>query len=128
MIDKGVVIPGINDGYAGIAPDLGAFEFTPALSLTGWPDDGAVHLAWEVNATIPLTATWQISHNGPVGDQTLPIITANPTRAYTLTGLTNYTLYIITLSAMLDGSPILTETVAVMPTDLFTFLPLVKRP
>lgn len=26
-IDRGVVLPGINDGYAGLAPDLGAYEF-----------------------------------------------------------------------------------------------------
>ncbi|MBF0226253.1 MAG: right-handed parallel beta-helix repeat-containing protein [Desulfobacterales bacterium] len=27
LIDKGIFIPGINDGYSGRAPDLGAFEF-----------------------------------------------------------------------------------------------------
>jgi hypothetical protein len=26
-INRGVVIPGINDGFTGSAPDLGAFEF-----------------------------------------------------------------------------------------------------
>jgi parallel beta-helix repeat protein len=29
LIDKGVIIPGINDDYAGNAPDVGAFEFIP---------------------------------------------------------------------------------------------------
>ena len=27
LIDAGVVIPGINDGYVGAAPDIGAFEY-----------------------------------------------------------------------------------------------------
>lgn len=29
LIDKGLVIPGINDGYAGEAPDMGAYEYQP---------------------------------------------------------------------------------------------------
>lgn len=29
LIDAGVLIPGINDGYEGAAPDIGAFEFAP---------------------------------------------------------------------------------------------------
>lgn len=29
LINTGVVIPGINDGYIGTAPDIGAFEFVP---------------------------------------------------------------------------------------------------
>ncbi|MBI4415078.1 MAG: right-handed parallel beta-helix repeat-containing protein, partial [Candidatus Kerfeldbacteria bacterium] len=28
VIDQGIALPGINDGYSGSAPDLGAFEFT----------------------------------------------------------------------------------------------------
>jgi hypothetical protein len=30
-IDSGVVLPGINDGYAGVAPDAGAFEYGKAI-------------------------------------------------------------------------------------------------
>jgi hypothetical protein len=30
MIDRGVVIPGVNDDYFGDAPDLGAFEYKPS--------------------------------------------------------------------------------------------------
>ena len=29
-IDRGVPLPGINDGYSGDAPDMGAFEYTPS--------------------------------------------------------------------------------------------------
>ncbi len=33
MIDKGIALPGINDGFTGAAPDLGAFEHGKALFL-----------------------------------------------------------------------------------------------
>ncbi|MCP4361329.1 MAG: hypothetical protein GY796_25245 [Chloroflexi bacterium] len=79
--------------------------------------------------SVPAEATWQISYDGPAGDEPSPITgIPNPTRAYSLTGLTNYAPYTVTLNAMLEGAPILTGTVSVMPTDIFVFLPLVKRP
>lgn len=98
------------------------------LTLHGTPADQAIYLDWEVNTTIPITSTWQISYDGPTGDQTSPITgMLEPTRAYTLTGLTNYTSYAITLNAMLDSTPILTDTVTVMPTDRFSYLPLITK-
>ncbi len=39
-IDQGLYIPGINDGYAGAAPDMGAFEYDPAAAASAasrWP-------------------------------------------------------------------------------------------
>jgi hypothetical protein len=61
-IDKGVVLPNINDGFSGRAPDLGAFEYGQPLphygpvnwptgsvpanaprSITGPPRDAAAH-------------------------------------------------------------------------------------
>jgi MYXO-CTERM domain-containing protein len=33
-----VILPGINDGYAGSAPDIGAFEL--GADLPPWPDGG----------------------------------------------------------------------------------------
>ena len=29
LIDRGIAIPGITDGFSGTAPDIGAFESTP---------------------------------------------------------------------------------------------------
>lgn len=49
------------------------------------------------------------------------------TRAYTLTGLTNYTWHTVTLNAMLDSIPFLTDTVRMMPTDWLVYLPLVLK-
>jgi hypothetical protein len=51
----------------------------------------------------------------------------SPTHAYTLTGLVNYEWYTVTLNAMVDTTPILSDTVMVMPTDISVYLPLVMR-
>ena len=108
--------------------DIGAYEFTPSLLLSGSPADQTIHLNWTVDITLPVTATWQIAYSGPSGDQPSPITgIANASRAYNLTGLTNYTVYDITLNTMLNGSPILTDTVSVMPTDLLIYLPITMR-
>ena len=83
---------------------------------------------WTVSATLPVTSTWQLAYDGPSGDQSSPLTgISSPTRAYTLTGLTNYTFYTVTLNAMLDSTPFLTDTVYVMPTGIFVYLPLVLR-
>ena len=75
-----------------------------------------------------MTSTWQIDYDGPTGDPPSPITgIISPTRAYTLTALTNYVWYTVTLNAMLDSMPFLTDTVAAMPTDLFVYLPLVLK-
>ena len=65
-----------------------------------------------------------------IGDQSPPITgLPEPTRAFTLTGLTNYTPYTVTLNAVLDSVMTLTDTVTVMPTDIFAHLPvLMKEP
>jgi len=36
LIDRGVVLPGINDGYAGTAPDIGAIELTDLIFKDGF--------------------------------------------------------------------------------------------
>ncbi|MCB8977927.1 MAG: hypothetical protein H6657_10930 [Ardenticatenaceae bacterium] len=109
-------------------PDIGAVEIIPQLQLSGSPGDQTILLTWQVNTAVAPGTTWQISYSGPVGDQPSPIIgLAAGTRSYTLTGLTNYTTYDITLNAMVSGSPVLTDTVSVMPTDLLLYLPLTTR-
>jgi hypothetical protein len=44
-----------------------------------------------------------------------------------LTSLTNYTGYTVTLSALLDSTSFLSDTVRVMPTDRLVYLPLVTK-
>lgn len=112
----------------GSAPDFGAVEFTPALSLSGQANDQTIRLTWTVDTTLPATSTWRIAYAGPTGDQPSPITgLASPSRAYTLTGLTNYTPYAITLNAMVGASPTLTDSITLTPTDIFVYLPVVLK-
>jgi hypothetical protein len=96
-----------------------------ALTLTGRPADEAILLNWKANVSLPLMTTWTIKYIGLPGDQPSPI-TGIPadTRHFTLTGLTNYSWYTITLAT---DPPLLTDTVQVMPTDHLVHLPLVTR-
>ncbi|NKQ36824.1 MAG: hypothetical protein HF973_14580 [Chloroflexi bacterium] len=131
-IDQAVPLTEVTDDVDGdgrpygAAPDIGADEFTPALQLSGAPGDQTIHLTWTVDAAA--LDAWQISYSSPAGDQPSPITGLDETtRAYTLTGLTNYTPYTVTLNGMLAGSPVLTDTVTVMPTDLFVYLPVAQK-
>jgi hypothetical protein len=126
-VDAGVLISGFNDAYNGAAPDLGAFEFTPSLTLHGTPADRAINLAWTVNSPLPPSTTWHIAYYvtpTQVFTATDPFST---TRAYTLTGLENYEWYTVTLDAKLDASTLFSDTVTVMPTDISVYLPIVLR-
>jgi len=108
--------------------DIGAYEAPPLLALHAGPADHAIHLSWAVNTTLPPTTTWRIIYTGPSGDPASPITgLPEPTRSQSLTGLTNYTLYSVTVNAMLDGTPVLTETVTAMPTDRLVVLPQIAR-
>jgi hypothetical protein len=92
------------------------------------PGDEAIYLSWGINTSLPVTSTWDIHYEGPTGDEPSPITgLTSPTRAYTLTGLTNYVPYTITLKSMLDSTPILSDTMTVMPTDIIIHLPMVFK-
>ncbi len=113
---------------AGLGWDIGPYEFLPALALQAMPGHQSIDLSWEVNITLPLTATWQITYVGPPGDQPSPITgVSSEIRGYTLTGMTNYVPYTITLQAISGASPILTDTVSVRPTDIKLYLPAVIK-
>ncbi|MBL8046811.1 MAG: hypothetical protein JNL09_09730 [Anaerolineales bacterium] len=80
-----------------------------------------------MNATLPVTSTWQIEYVGPTGDVPSPITDIpSVARTYTLTGLTNYTLYTVTLSATTENA-VISQTVQARPTDRFVFLPHIRR-
>jgi chitodextrinase len=98
------------------------------LELRSAPGDRTIHLSWTVNTTLPVTSTWQIDYHSQTGTLYTPITgVISPTCAYTLTGLANYVWYTVTLSAMLDSTAFLSDTVRAMPTDIFVYLPLVLR-
>lgn len=96
-----------------------------ALELHGFPLNQGVKLSWNVNGTFPIPTTWRIDYTGPSGDQPSPITNIpSSTRQFSLTGLTNYTFYLITLTT----DPLwLSDSVTVMPTDHFFFLPVISK-
>lgn len=107
--------------------DIGAFEFAPALRVHAAPRDREALLSWRVNATVPATSTWQINYQSDAGTAHVPISgIPRDTRAYRLTGLSNYVWYTITLSAMIDSTPWLMGSARVMPTDCSLYVPLVS--
>ncbi len=126
-IDAGVVIPGINDGYVGMAPDLGAVEFVPSLTLNGTPGDQIIDLRWEVNTTLPPTTTWHMDYYTTTANIFTTSDPISSTRSYQLTGLTNYQWYTVTLNAMLDSTVLYSDTIQAMPTDMFVHLPIVLK-
>ncbi len=106
--------------------DIGAFEFQPNLVLTGTPGDHTIHLTWQVNISLPASATWQIDYLPGNGSPPSPVTgIANAARDYQLSGLTNYTAYTLTLTAFDGGSPLVTDTIQVTPSNHLVSLPLV---
>jgi hypothetical protein len=101
---------------------------TKDLHLSGTPGDRTIHLNWAVRTLLPATTTWRIAYYSETVTAPLSVSgIVSPTRSYVLSGLTNYTWYTVTLSAMGDAAPIVSDTVRVMPTDRFTYLPLLFR-
>lgn len=111
------------------APDIGAVEFVPALTLQARGADRAIYLNWSVNTTLPAPSTWRISYVPVTGGS--PVVATstltNTARAYTLTNLTNYTWYTVTLQALLDTSAFLTGTAQALPTDHFIYVPVLLK-
>jgi hypothetical protein len=78
--------------------------------------------------TLPITNTWRLAYySQTVGSSIVISGIPNPTRAYLLTSLTNYIWYTITLNALLDASPFLTDTIKLMPTDRLVYLPVILK-
>jgi hypothetical protein len=99
-----------------------------ALILAASPRNQAVRLNWELATTLPATATWRITYTGSTGTPPSPVTNIPlATRAYTLTGMTNYTPHTFTLSAMDNGSAVLTQTIQATPTDHLVYLPLIRK-
>jgi hypothetical protein len=99
-----------------------------ALKLTGAVNSNKIYLNWTVNVSLPITSTWTISYTGGPGTPASPITgLLNSMRVYTLTGLTNYTWYTVTLSTLLESMSVLSDTVRFMPTDRLVYLPVILK-
>ena len=104
------------------------FSVGSTVDLRGRPADHALRLDWTVWGTLPVNSTWRIAYAGPAGDQPSPITNImGSIRTYTLTGLTNYNWYTVTLNAIDNTFPIMTGTVTVLPTDIYVYLPQVTK-
>lgn len=97
------------------------------LVLHGRPADQSIQLDWTITTSQTIDS-WLIEYYTQTASApytlTLPLST---TRAHTLTNLQNYQWYTLTLSAITDQSAWISDTVRVMPTDIFVHLPLVLK-
>ncbi len=112
----------------GYTPYKYPHPLTNDLVLSGSPGDRSARLRWAVRTILPVTATWEIDYYTTT--LTAPYTTTDPmstTRELVLAGLDNYVWYTITLYAVGDSAPFLTDTVRVMPTDISVHLPLILR-
>ena len=68
-IDRGVVLPGINDNFVGNAPDVGAYEFVTEYSISGNTGAGGVVLsyAYGTSKTVISPADGSYSFQVPQG-------------------------------------------------------------
>ena len=78
LIDAGVAIPGINDDYAGTAPDIGAFEYRGyGFGLSAFPPARAIAPGDTTTYTIGVQSIGGFS-------STVTLVTANPSPSLTL--------------------------------------------
>ena len=133
-VNAGFALPEFNydhDGRTrpqGAAWDIGAYEAPPQIALYAAPGDSVAYLDWRVNLAPDPATTWWIDYYTTT--LAAPFTATDPlsaTRTYTLTGLSNYQFYTVTLSALVHGSVTMSDTVRVMPTDRFVYLPLAMR-
>jgi len=122
----GADIDGTSRPY-GATWDMGASEFVPDLELVGRPGDERIYLDWTVNASAAIEG-WRINyytHTARVYTATEPL---SLTRSTVLTHhVDNYKWYTITLHALDGAASILSNTVHVMPTNRFVYLPIAMR-
>jgi hypothetical protein len=114
----------------GYTPYTYPHPLTQDLALTASPGDETAYLDWTVAdwTYLPPTSTWRITYYSETVPS--PVTYTNivsSTHAYTLSGLTNYEWYTVALNAMVDAAPVLTDTVRVMPTNLFVYLPITAK-
>ena len=108
--------------------DIGAYEYLPPLKLAGLAGNQTVELSWQVNVELPGGITWQIDYLPANGVPPSPVTgLSSSTREFSLSGLTNYTRYTITLTAMDGASALYSVTLQLMPSNHTLILPVIFR-
>lgn len=118
----------------GDLPDIGADEYAPILYLTATPHDRAIYLSW-TEFKDPALASYAITYTYDTGGNDAsqgpsPILGIPPsTQVYSLTEVTNYVFYTVTVAARDESNVNLavSNNVRVMPTDIFVYLPLIVK-
>jgi hypothetical protein len=135
-IDQGISQADVSDDIDGesrlasSAPDIGADEYKRPVHLQATPSSQTIRLSWTVSGPLPDLATgWRIEYTGPTGGIPSPIdLIPLGERSFTLPGMTNYAWYTVTLYIKWGiASSASVDSVRVMPTDIFSYLSLVKR-
>jgi hypothetical protein len=117
----------------GSRPDIGADEFA-TLYLTAAPRDRGIYLSWTLFSD-PAPDSYVIRYTYGAGGSDAqqgasPIqgISAT-TDSYSLTGVTNYVFYNVTVTAVdqSGASLAVSNSVRVMPTDIYVYMPVIVK-
>lgn len=114
-------------------PDVGADEFAPII-LTAAPGDSSLTLRWQVNLTLLSGLDHYQIIVSPASGANPPVqgtsIDAGTQTSFTLTGLTNFKNYTITIEARNGSNTVIgqSNSVTTFPTDLIIYLPSVLKP
>lgn len=128
-IDAGAVLPGVNDAFAGDAPDLGAYEAgwptpvygprtTPSARLQLGPAQidagGEATLSWTTTEATSIT----ISGLGDVEANGHSVVSPSGTTTYVLTASNQYGVATAMATLVVDGTPPPPFSPPAAPTDL----------
>ncbi len=118
----------------GPAPDIGAYESHEGLWLSAHPGDRQIYLTWHFPPNNPLLASFAISctrrYAGSITIALPPLLITDvlsTTRAYTMTGLSNYVWHRLTIEARDMAGVVLerSNAVNIMPTNIYVYLPII---
>jgi hypothetical protein len=111
-------------------PDIGADEYVPIVLTVQPVTSASLYLSWRVNTSlVPGLDHYNLvfSHEpgaSPPDQGNSPINVCTQT-SYTLTGLSNYRKYTMTIAAHASSGALIatSNTVTAFPTDIFVYLP-----
>jgi hypothetical protein len=115
-VDAGSPLPGINDGFAGAAPDLGAFEtglplpvFGPRSAPSARLQLSTAHIAAGEQATLTWTTTdaetVTIDEIGAVAASGFAVVSPAQTITYVLTAINQNSATTASVTLVVDGAP-----------------------
>lgn len=114
--------------YKGNHPDIGAFEFERALELSVIPEDQSLYVSWRMNGTIPADLRWHVSYQSTNSAQIFETLVLSSDQNHLhINNLENYQFYTVNVKGIVEGDIIVEETTTMMPTDIFTFLPIINN-